>query len=166
MITDLCVAIVFWHMMIDSEWENLRRKNSPRDIFILFAHYFQLNLEETSFIYNEGGLRVIGGNDKPRHEKNCSDLRFSITVLWVGSAAGVNGLVIFLVKGKKVHQRLRGDNLVTKYVSSEVFCVVPKKSAYMDDKNWATVLKVVAPGIRKIAVGNVAFFSIFYSLLI
>ena len=70
--------------------------NSPHDIFIRYAHYIQLNLDETCFLYNEGELKIIGDNDKPCHDKNCSDPRFSITVLRVGSAAGVNGPVIFL----------------------------------------------------------------------
>ena len=82
------------------EWGDLRWKNSPCDIFIRYAHYFQLNLDETCFLCNEGELRIIGGNDKPCHDKNCSDLRFSITVLRVGSAAGVNVSVTFLEMGK------------------------------------------------------------------
>ena len=79
----------------------------------------------------------------------------------------MNGPVIFLAKGTKVHPRLRGNNLVTKYGFPEGSCVIPNKSAYMDDKNWAKVVKVVAPGIRKMAVSNVAFFSsnLFYSYL-
>ena len=72
-------------------------------------------MDEISLIFDEFDLRIIGGNDKPRHNKNCSDSRFSITVLRVESAAGVNSLVIFLEKGTKAHQRLRGNNLVTKY---------------------------------------------------
>ena len=100
---------------------------------------------------------MIGDNDKPCHDKNCSDSRFSITVLRVGSAAGVNGPVIFLSKGTKVHPRLRVKNLVTKYGLPEGSCVIPNKAACMDDENWAKVVKVVAPGIRKMAVSNVAF---------
>ena len=69
---------------------------SPRDIFTRFSHYFQFNLDETSFICKEGELKVLGRKDKPRHEKNCSHSRFSITALWIGSSAGVNGPVIFL----------------------------------------------------------------------
>ena len=49
--------------MIEAEWEDLRQKNSPRDIFISFAHFFQLNLDETSPLFNEGELKIIGGND-------------------------------------------------------------------------------------------------------
>ena len=76
----------------------------------------------------------------------------------------MNGPVIFMAKGKKVHPRLRGNNLVTKYRFTEESCVIPNKEAYMDDETWAKVLKVVAPGIRKMAVINVAFvFSILFS---
>ena len=94
----------------------MRRTNSLCVIFIRYAHYFQLNLDETCFLCNEGELNIIGDNDKPRYDKNCSSSRFSITVLRVGSEAGVNGPVIVLAKGTTVHSRLRGNNLVTKYI--------------------------------------------------
>ena len=74
-----------------------------------------MNLDEISFLFNESEIKVAGSKDKPYHDKNCSDSRFSITVLGVGSAVGVNGPVIFLEMGKKVHTRLRGINLVTRY---------------------------------------------------
>ena len=61
---------------------------------------------------------------------------------------------------------LRGNTLVTKYGFPEGYCVIPKKAAYMDDETWAKVVKVVDPGIRKMAVINVAFFALVYSLLI
>ena len=63
-----------------------------------------------------------------------------------------------MAKGTKVHPRLIGNNLVTKYGFPEGSCVIPKKSAYMDDETWEKVVKVVAPGIRKMTVRNVAFF--------
>ena len=110
----------------------MRQTNSPRDTFIRYAHYFQLNLDETCFLCNKGELNIIGDNNKPRHDNNYSDSRFSITVLRVGSVAGVNGPVIFLAKGTKVHPRLRGNNLVTKYGFPEGSCVIPNKAEYMD----------------------------------
>ena len=98
--SQICVSQHYrWPTMNEAKWEDLRRKNSPRDIFIRFAHYFQLNFDEISFLCNEGELRIIGGNDRPHHNKNCSDLRFSILVLRIGNAAGVNNPVIFLAKG-------------------------------------------------------------------
>ena len=38
--------------------------------FTRFDHYFQLNLDETSFLCNEVDLKVVRGKDKPRHDKN------------------------------------------------------------------------------------------------
>ena len=70
---------------------------------------------------------------------------------------GVNVPVIFLAKGENVHPSLRGNNLVTKYGFPEGFCVIPNKAAYMDDDTWVKVVKVVAPGIRKMVVSNVSF---------
>ena len=84
--------------MIGEDWGYLRQKNSPRDIFTSFAHYFKLNLDETSLLSNEFELKVIRSKDKPRHDKTCSDSSFAITVLRVGIAAGMNGPVICLAK--------------------------------------------------------------------
>ena len=53
-----------------------------------------------------------------------------------------------------MHPRRRDNNLVTKYGLPEGSCVIPNKAAYVDDETWS---KVVAPGIRKMAVINVAF---------
>ena len=77
-------------------------------------------------------------------------------ISWWGEA-GVNGPVIFLSKGKNVNPRIEGNNLVTKYGLLEGSCVITNKAAYMDNKTWEKVVKFVAPGIRKMAVINVAF---------
>ena len=68
---------------------------------------------------NEVELKIIGIKDKPRHEKNYSESSFTIIFIWFGSAVCVFGPVIFLEKGTKVHPRIRGNNLVTRYVFSE-----------------------------------------------
>ena len=109
-------------------------------IFLFVMLYFQLNLDETCFLCNEGELKIIGDNNKPPHDKNCSDSRFSIIVLRVGSVAGVNGPVIFLAKGTKVHPRIIGKNLVDKYGFPEVYCVLSNKEAYLYDKSWDKVV--------------------------
>ena len=49
----ICVSQQYlWHTMIEAEWEDLWQTNSPRDIFIRYDHYFQLNLDETCFLCN------------------------------------------------------------------------------------------------------------------
>ena len=68
----------------------------------------------------------------------------------------MNGPVIFMAKGTLVQHRLRYINLVTKYGFTEQYCVIPKKSAYMDDKTGEKLVKVVAPGIRNSKASNVA----------
>ena len=112
----ICVSKQYcWHMTIEAKWEDLRHENLPCDFFIRYDHIFQLNLDETCFLFNGGEFRIIGGNDKTHHNKQCSDLRFTISVLQVGSESGVNGPVIFLANGEKVHPKLRSKDLVTRY---------------------------------------------------
>ena len=74
--------------------------------------------------------------------------------------------MIFLEKGPKVHPRLRGTILVTRYGLPEGSCVIPNKAAYTDDGTWEKVVKVVAPGIRKTKESKVACVFLFYSLYI
>ena len=77
----------------------------------------------------------------------------------------MNGPVIVLAKGRKVHLRLKGTNLLTRYRLPEGSCVIPNKVAYIDYDTWAKVVKVAAPGIRKIKVSNVAcVFPILFSV--
>ena len=66
-----------------------------------------------------------------------------------------------------MHPRLRGNNLVTRYVLTEVYHLIPNKSAYMDDETWVKVMKLVAPGIIKMKVSYMLLvFSLFYSTYI
>ena len=56
-------------------------------------------------------------------------------------------------------------NLVTRYGLPEVSCVIPKKTSKMDDETWEKLVKVVAPGIRKMKVINFAcVFPILFSI--
>ena len=53
-LSNICVSQHYcWHMMIEVEWDILRRKNSPRDIFVHFSHYFQLKFNENFFLCND-----------------------------------------------------------------------------------------------------------------
>ena len=70
----------------------------------------------------------------------------------------MNGPVIFLSKGTTFQPSIRGKNLVTRYVLPKVSCVIPDKSSYMDDDTWVKVVKVVAPGIRKMNISNLLVF--------
>lgn len=59
------------------------------------------NLDETCFRAEDGVLKIIGSNERKKHEKNTSDSRLSITVVRIGSAAGIEGPRIYLGKGKE-----------------------------------------------------------------
>ena len=56
-------------MMIEEELEDLRRKNSPRDIFIHYVHYFKLNLEKISFLCNDKELKILAATINPTMTK-------------------------------------------------------------------------------------------------
>ena len=55
--------------MIEAEWEDLQRTNSPHDIFTCFAHHFQFNFDETYLLCNKVELKVRGRKDKTAKKK-------------------------------------------------------------------------------------------------
>eukprot|EP00957_Ditylum_brightwellii_P018825 1414751-Ditylum_brightwellii.AAC.1 len=72
-----------------------------------------------------------------------------MTALRCGSAAGVNGPVIYLTKGSEVHRHFTGDKLHTIYDLPKGSCICPNANSYMDDEMWLKVVKKIAPGIRE-----------------
>ena len=75
------------------------RKAKEEEEFMKLKDCFTVNLDESCFMGSEGVLRVIVSAARKKHEKNTSDSRQSITIVRVGSAAGVEGFCIFLAKG-------------------------------------------------------------------
>ena len=53
---------------------------------------------------------------------------------------------------------------MTEYGLPEVSCAILNKLAYMDAEIWAQVAKVVAPGIRKMAVEQCCFYLLYFIL--
>ena len=74
------------------------RKAKEEEEFMKLKDRFTVNLDESCFMGSKGVLRVIGSAARKKHTKNTSDSRQSITTVRVGSAAGVEGLRIFLAK--------------------------------------------------------------------
>ena len=93
-----------WHFLIESEWEFMRNSNLPSPLFDTLHEHFQLNLDETCFMCNDGILKIIGAAEKRHHDKNMSDSRVSITAVRCGNAAGANGPVVFLASGQNVNR--------------------------------------------------------------
>ncbi len=75
------------------------RTTKEEEEFAKLKDCFTVNLDESCFMGSEGVLHVIGSAARRKHEKNTSDSRQRITIVRVGSAAGVEGPRIFLAKG-------------------------------------------------------------------
>ena len=141
-----------WHFLIEAEWEYLRKNNLPEALFLSLREHFQLNLDESCFVCNDGILKIIGDGDKRHHDKNMSDSRVSITIVRCGSAAGTNGPVVFIANGKSVNRTFSQYRLRKLYGLPEGSIVLCNENAYMDDKTWIETVRVMAPGIRAMPV--------------
>ncbi len=58
-----------------------------------------------------GDLRVFAAADKKNQEKLLQDCRCSITVVRTGTASGITGPTIFLLKGTKHRNNFNDDYL-------------------------------------------------------
>ena len=76
----------------------------------------------------------------------------------------MNDPLILMAKGDLVYPCIIGTNLVIQCRYTEGYCVITKKSAYMYDKTWLKVMKVIALVIRKIKVGNFYVFLLVFSI--
>lgn len=156
-----------WHCMMDGIWEGIKNynrlpANDKRRPFEEVMEYFWLNLDETCIRCDDGNLRVLGASDKRITSKCNSDSKFSITILRVGSAAGVDGPIIFLVEGKKIDSDVLKD-LPKKFGCPIGSCVIATPSAYMMDKAWDKLLPKLIEGIR--AMKGIKDYPEFKSLL-
>eukprot|EP00957_Ditylum_brightwellii_P202762 15331706-Ditylum_brightwellii.AAC.1 len=116
--------------------------------------HFMLNLDEMCFMCCDGKLKVVGSKDSKHHDKNVKDNRTSITVVRVGNAAGNNGPVIFILKGKgaKVMTTFSDGQLIGEYGIPPGPTVLFNDSAYMDDVTWAIAVEKITVGIRQMPV--------------
>ena len=70
--------------------------------FLKVEDYFFLNLNESNFMASEGKVKVIGSKWNPKHQKNTSDSRDSITAVRIGSSGPSEGPRVYLAHGKQV----------------------------------------------------------------
>ena len=110
------------------------KTNLPTQLFANLHEHFQLNLDESCFICNDGNLKIIGDGEKKRHDKNIANIRVSITTVRCGSAAGTNGPVVFIANGKNVNRTFSQYILRHVYGLPEGSIVLCNKTAYMDDE--------------------------------
>ena len=109
-----------WHAVLDAVWDDLTKHNvlppgDARKIFELVKEHFWLNLDETCIQCNDGNIRIVGSKERKTQSKITDDSRFSITILRVGNAAGLDGPIIIILKGKS-----NFPNSIKNYKNSEI----------------------------------------------
>ncbi len=117
--------------------------------FLKLKDSFTVNLDETCFMASKGVLRVLGSAARKKHEKNTSDSCQSITVVRVGSAAGIKGPRIYLAKGKELTvESLKINNFCHQHKVPIGSHVTMTPSAYMTNKAWFDISPSLCNGIR------------------
>ncbi len=107
------------------------------------------NLDETCFRAEDGVLKIIGSNERKKHEKNTSDSRLSITVVRIGSAAGIEGPRIYLGKGKEdPPSHMKKGNFSSRYTAPPGSYVKMTPNAYMTNEVWDELAADISEGIR------------------
>ncbi len=99
---------------------------------------------------SEGHLHVIGSAAEKKHEKNTADSRQSITVVRLGSAAGVEGPQIYLAKGKEltVVTSMIDKNFARIHKAPTGSYVKMTPNAYMTNEVWLDIAPSLCKGIR------------------
>ena len=141
-----------WHTLIDSVWDRMRTTNLPTDKFESLIEHFQLNLDETCVMANDGTLHIVAGH-RSKTEKRSDDSRLSLTAIRIGNAGGSEGPWIFLYKGKAHQYRSLSDkNLVSRHGAPVGSTCHPSPNAYLTDAVWLELAPIIAKGIREMPV--------------
>ena len=90
------------------------------------------NLDESCVMASEGRVKILGIKAKKKHEKNISDSRELIASVRVGSAVGVDGPCIYLVKEKDIELNAFKD-FTKNFPAPPGSCVEMTPSAYTTD---------------------------------
>jgi hypothetical protein len=127
----------------------IARKAKEEEEFLRHKDCFTVNLDETCFMASEGILQVIGSAARKKHEKNTLNSRQSIMVVRVGSAAGVEGLRIFLAKEKELTTELmHKNNFACVHKAPIGSYVMMTPNAYMTNEAWMEITPSLCNGIR------------------
>ncbi len=143
-----------WHNTIESVWEDHCLFNQPTNEFRVLQPHFQLNLDETCVMASIGSLKIVGSAEVKKHERTVSDNKDSITIVRIGSAAGVSGPWIFLIsKQTALDKNSPLINLQRNFPNVPPWSiVVPTPNAYMTNETWCEIAPSIAKGIRSMPV--------------
>ena len=58
---------ILWHMLVDDVWDRIQETNLPSDSFVNHMEHFQINLDKSCIMENDGSLVIIGECDRKKH---------------------------------------------------------------------------------------------------
>ena len=140
-----------WMGTIEAARDELYRLNKPTALFKEVEAHFWGNLDETCLLASEGTIKVVASNKKTKTELVKDDCRASITVLRIGFAAGVQGPLIFLAKGKTM-DRPSLKVLLRQPGVPPGSVVLMTPNAFMNDETWEKIVPLLAKAIRELPV--------------
>ena len=128
-----------WHNLIDSVMQKMKESNvaeagvvDPEEFADIMEHFFW-NLDEECFLASDGNVRIIGDAAKCKHEIESGSSRISITLLRCGNAAGIQGPVFWLLKGKKRPKGLN-DAFLRRHGAPPGSSVIMTDNAFMTNE--------------------------------
>ncbi len=89
-----------------------------------------------------GDLRVFDAANKKKQKELLQDCRCSITVVRTGTASGITGPNIFLLKGTKRRNNFNDDYLL-RYSMAKGSTILMTENAYMTDDAWLEASKAI-----------------------
>jgi hypothetical protein len=92
-----------------------------------------------------GNLRVFVVANKNKQEKHFQDCCCSITDVRTGTASGITGPTIFLLKGTKHCNNVNNEYLL-RYGMAKGSTILMTESAYMTDAAWLEASKAIVKG--------------------
>jgi hypothetical protein len=140
-----------WHRAVDKVYDFMRTKNTglcklSGKSFGEVMPNFIVGLDKMCLMSNcHGDLRVFAVADKKKQEKLLQDCRCSITVVRTGTASGITGPTIFLLKGTKRCNNFNDDYLF-RYGMAKGSTILMTEKAYMTDDAWLEASKAIVKG--------------------
>ena len=120
------------------------------------AEHFTLNLDEANNMANMSSAHIVGYKGIRKHEKNQNDSRVSITSVECGSAAGVDGPSVYLLRGDKMpkkYNNLFGNRRwLQRHGAPPNSFVAMTPEAFMTNDTWDTIVPELVKGIRAMPV--------------
>ncbi len=144
-----------WHRAVDEVYDFMRTKNIglcklSGKLFGEVMPNFIVGLDKMCLMSNcHGNLQVFAAADKKKQEKLLQDCRCSITVMHTGTASGITGPTIFLLKGTKHRNNFNNDNLL-RYGMAKGSTILMTENAYMTDDAWLEASKAIVKGYRQL----------------